>query len=344
MKPMNRRLLTPLILSLALLTAWSAAGDRLVHLPRWAQATDDAYVRADLTPLAARVEGHVLTVRVKDHQRVHRGELLVELDPAEYAARVQEAEAHVASARATLQALTPRAVALKATVAAAGAAIEESQAQLEQRTLEAARQQTLAAQQLTTGQDVERATADASRSSAELRRRTAERQKAEAEVAMLGAQVLEAQAQLAAREAQLTEARLQLEYTRIVAPADGVVGERGVHVGQLVRAGAPVITLVELDTVWVTANFKENQLSTLQPGHHVRVTIDTFPGVELLGTVDSFSPASGSQFSALPQDNATGNFTKIVQRVPVKVTLDVPEVLRGRLLPGMSAIVSIEQS
>ncbi len=341
---MRRRLLTPLILSLALFTAWTAAGDRLVRLPRWGDSTDDAYVRADITPLAARVEGFVLAVRVKDHQRVKRGDVLVELDPADWAARAQEAEAHVASARAVLETLEPRAVAQRATVSATLAAIDETHAELEQRTLEATRQKTLSAQQLTTGQELERATFEVTRAEAELRRRTADRHKADADVSTLRSQVKEAAAQLAACEAQLTFARLQLEYTRIVAPADGVVGERGVHVGQLVRAGTPVITLVELDTVWVTANFKENQLATLVPGASVRVTVDTFPGVTLAGTVDSLSPASGAQFSVMPPDNATGNFTKIVQRVPVKVTLEVPEALRGRLLPGMSAVVSLEKS
>ena len=338
---MKKKLLTVTAFTVALLSALSAAGDRLVRLPRGAHTTDDAYVRADLTPLAARVEANVLEVHVHDHQRVKRGELLVDLDASEFVARVQQAEAHLTSAQARLHTLRQRKTAQRATLTATRAAIDETRAQLTQLSTEAGRQRAMGKSGLTSEQELERAVAGEQRGAAELRRREAETLRAGAELEMLDAELLEADAEVRARAAELELAKLELSYTRIVAPADGTVGERAVHPGQLVRPGTPVITLVELDTVWVTANFKENQLASIEPGHPMRVTVDTFPDVPLEGRVDSIAPGSGAQFSLLPPDNATGNFTRIVQRVPVKVLLSVPPALRGRLLPGMSATVTI---
>jgi membrane fusion protein (multidrug efflux system) len=160
-------------------------------------------------------------------------------------------------------------------------------------------------------------------------------------MAVLDTQELQLRADLKSRQAVLALARITLGYTRIVSPVDGMVGERGVRTGQYVRPGMQVISVVPLDTVWVVANFKETQLTRVAIGQPASITVDTFPGVVVTGHVDSISPASGSQFSLLPPDNATGNFTKVVQRIPVKIVLDRGHPLFGRLLPGMSVIATI---
>jgi membrane fusion protein (multidrug efflux system) len=160
---------------------------------------------------------------------------------------------------------------------------------------------------------------------------------------MLSAQIAQAEADVLAARAAVETQKLQLSYTQIIAPADGMVGERQVRVGQLVRPGTPCITMVDIDGVWVTANFKERQLTHARRGQRARVWVDTFPGVEIPARIDELAPASGAQFSMLPPDNATGNFTKIVQRIPVKLLLDVPPRLRGLVRPGMSAVVELER-
>ena len=159
---------------------------------------------------------------------------------------------------------------------------------------------------------------------------------------VLDTQELQLRADLKSKQAVLALARITLGYTRIVSPVDGMVGERGVRAGQYVRPGVQVISVVPLDTVWVVANFKETQLTRVAIGQPASITVDTFPGVVVTGHVDSISPASGSQFSLLPPDNATGNFTKVVQRIPVKIVLDRGHPLSGRLLPGMSVIATID--
>ncbi|AKU95513.1 Multidrug resistance protein A [Labilithrix luteola] len=337
-------LVTAGILLFAGLAAAAAQSDRKMAFPINEGATDDAFVRADITPLSSRVEGHVLRVLVQDNERVRAGQLLVEIDPADFEAKVREGEARVAAAQALLESNRTKQLVQRNSVAAASAAVDATSAGMQRAELEAQRHDRLSSGGLVSAQDHERATYDALRARAELRQRGSERDRSTAEQVYLDAERRRLEAELSAANAMLDLARIQLGYTRIVAPANGVVGERGVRVGQLVRPGSQIIHLVAIDDVWVTANFKERQVGVLQPGTPVRVTIDTFPGVEIPGVVDSLSPASGAQLSLLPPDNATGNFTKIVQRIPVKIALRPPRELAGRLIPGMSAVVSIERA
>lgn len=339
---MLRRFIVPLLLGVAALGALSAASDRQVRLPHGANSTDDASVRADLIPLSAQVEGQVAKVLVRDHQRVTAGQVIAQIEPAEYEARVRQAEALVQRSQAQLQAVRRRREAAGASVAAAAAFVEGAKVALARSEREDERQGALSKDGLTSEQERERAGFDAASSQADLRRRSAEHRRAAVEPALLDAEAQQITAELAAHEAELAEAKLKLAYTTITAPIDGVVGERQVRAGQLVRPGTQLITVVQVDEVWVTANFKEQQLAALAVGAPVQVFIDAFPDVRLTGQVESVAPASGAQFSLLPPDNATGNFTKIVQRVPVKIAVNVPEALRGRLLPGMSATVAAE--
>jgi membrane fusion protein, multidrug efflux system len=388
------------------------------------QRTDDAYLRADITPLSTRVSGSVAQVAVSDYQRVKAGDLLVQLKDDDFKAQVAQAEAGVAAAQAALennakqkelqasrimqaqagvQAASAQITQAGAAIQAAQsdvangqagvdaaqakvpdtqAAVQAAQADAERTLLERRRQEALLELGSATKQKVEQVVADQERYAATLESRKAEVAqtralvesrraelgKARAQVSLRRAEEQQARAQAASRSAELDaqikqravldaqEQQLQadlnakqealkvaqtnLDYTRIVAPTDGIVGERKVRVGQLVSPGTQVIALVE-NTIWVQANYEETQLTHVVKGDSAKVTVDTFPGVVLRGHVEEIAPASGSQFALLPPDNATGNYTKIVQRIPVKIVLDPNPDLANRLRPGMSVIAEI---
>ena len=346
-KPEQLKRLFGLSVSAAILAI--AAAVAILFASRWdawvgahvAQTTDDAYVKGDLTPLSAKIEGYLTKVPINDFQRVKAGELLVQIEDDDYKARVDQAEADVAAAEATIENLKSRKAEQRAQIAAAQSAITATQADVERTRLEEVRQQNLVASTYGTRQRLEQATADEKRFQATLARGRDELEAQRSQMAVLDTQELQLRADLKSRQAMLALARITLGYTRIVSPVDGMVGERGVRTGQYVRPGMQVISVVPLDTVWVVANFKETQLTRVAIGQPASITVDTFPGVVVTGHVDSISPASGSQFSLLPPDNATGNFTKVVQRIPVKIVLDRGHPLFGRLLPGMSVIATI---
>jgi membrane fusion protein (multidrug efflux system) len=305
------------------------------------QTTDDAYVRGDLTPLSAKVEGYLRKVPINDFQRVKAGELLVEIEDDDYRARVDQAAADVMAAEASIENLKSRKAQQRAQIAEAESAIAATNADVERTRLEEIRQREMVASTYGTHQRLEQATADEKRFQAMLARARDDLEAQRRQMAVLDTQELQLRADLKSKQAVLTFAKITLGYTRIAAPVNGMVGERGVREGQYVRPGVQVISVVPLDTVWVVGNFKETQLTRVAIGQPASITIDTFPGVVVTGHVDSISPASGSQFSLLPPDNATGNFTKVVQRIPVKIVLDRGHPLSGQLRPGMSVIATI---
>src|SRR5215472_3922293 len=305
------------------------------------QTTDDAYVRGDITPLSAQVEGYVRLVAVGDFQMVRAGDLLVQIDDDDCQARVAQAEADVLGADAAIQNLKARKDLQHAQIDQAQREIEATQADVDRTVLELRRQRALLATTYGTTQKVEQATADEKRFEATLARNQAEFQGARRQMGVLDTEESQLRAEAKAKKALLDLARINLGYTRIVAPVNGMVGERGVRAGQYLRPGTQVISVVPLNNVWVVANYKETQLTHVAIGQKAEITIDTFPGLTVTGRVDSIAPASGSQFSLLPPDNATGNFTKVVQRIPVKIVLDGDNPLAGRLRPGMSAVATI---
>ena len=363
------------------------------------QKTDDAYLRADITPLSTRVSGTVKEVAVEDYQKVKAGDLLVQLKDDDYRAQLEQSEAAVQAANAALENNSKQKALQDSRIAQAQAGVEAAKAEIAQaeanieatradianarasvqaanadvvRTrLEKERQAALVESASATRQKLEQVTADEARFGAQLESRRADHAKTESLLSLrqaqaqqaraglasrqseleaqrkqrgvLDAQQLQLNADLRAREAAVTVARTNLEYTRIVAPSDGIVGERKVRVGQLVSPGTQVISLVENDT-WVQANYKETQLTNVRKGDSALVTVDTFPGVKLKGHVEEIAPASGSQFALLPPDNASGNFTKIVQRIPVKIVIEHDQRELERLRPGMSVIVDINTS
>ncbi len=331
------------------------------------QVTDDAYVRGDLTPLSTKVAGIVRSVHVSDYEQVHKGELLVELQDNDFQAQVEQASAAVEAAKAAIEdnvrqrelqdARIQKALAgidqAKAQIVAAQAGKEATNADLVRTRSERKRQEGLYQTHSTTEQKVEQAVADEERFAAQYASRDADLEEARtmlrssemaAEAERRAKIVLESQeaqllADLRAKQAGLAVAEVDLGYTKISAPGDGSVGERQVRPGQLVSPGTQVIAFVD-KTKWIQANYRETQLTNVRVGDPAELRIDEYPGQVIHGKVIEIAPASGSQFALLPPDNATGNFTKVVQRIPVKIALDDPE-LASKLRPGLSVTATI---
>ena len=308
---------------------------------RSTQSTDDAYVRADVTPLSTKISGIVSVVAVEDYQQVKAGDLLVQIKDDDFRAQVEQAEAGVLAAQAALENNHRQKELQASKIAQAQANINAARADVERTRLERLREEALEKTGSSTHQKLEQAVADEERLRATLISRQAELDTQRRQVAVLDAQENQLKADMSAKEAAVKLARINLDYTRIVAPTDGIVGERKVRAGQLVSPGTQVISLVG-QTVWVVANYKETQLRNVRAGDKADVIVDGVPGVVFTGRVETVSPASGSQFSLLPPDNATGNFTKIAQRIPVKIVLDPKQALADRLRPGMSVIATIK--
>ena len=305
------------------------------------QTTDDAYIKADTTRLSGRVAGAVLTVAVQDFQRVKAGDLLVQIDPADYEAQVAQAEAGVAGAQAAFDNLANQIELQYATIAQGEAQQVSAQAQEVEARQEQERQQSLTQTEAGTRQKLEQATAAYARAQADVRASRAVIAEERHQLEVLSGTRKQRAADIAAAKATLSAARLKLGYTRVTAPFDGVVGEREVQPNDYVNIGTNLIDVVPLPDVYIIANYKETQLTRVKPGQPVEVKVDSFPGEPLRGRVERIAPASGSQFALLPPDNATGNFTKVVQRIPVRIQLDKGQPLLERLLPGMSVVTAI---
>jgi membrane fusion protein (multidrug efflux system) len=331
------------------------------------QVTDDAYVRGDLTPLSTKVAAIVRAVDVADYQQVHKGDLLVELQDDDYRAQVDQAEAAVAAARASIEenvrqrqlqeTRIAKAMAgidqARAQIAAAEAGKDAVQAELTRARAERKRQEGLYQSHSTTQENLEAAVAADGNLSAQSASRDADLVQAQTMLrsselgaeaerrskAVLESQAMQLQADLRAKQANLAAASVNIGYTKIYAPGDGTVGERQVRPGQLVSPGTQVISFVAL-TKWVQANFRETQLTNVKVGDSAEIRIDEYPGQLIRGKVVDIAPASGSQFALLPPDNATGNFTKVVQRVPVKIALE-DSTFATKLRPGLSVIATV---
>jgi membrane fusion protein (multidrug efflux system) len=334
---------------------------------RTEQSTDDAYVRGDLTPLSTKVPGIVRAVKVSDYQKVRAGDLLVELEDEDYKAQVAQASAAIEAAKAAIEnnrrqrelqeTKIDKALAgidlAKAQVAAAQAGIGAVQADVTRTRAERARQEALLATQSTTKQRVETAVADEERFSANLASRQADLEQAKSSLrsneisveserrtkVVLESQERQLVADLHAKDAALTVAQVNLGYAQIHSPGDGIVGERQVRAGQLLSPGAQILTFVA-DTRWVQANYRETQLAHMKVGDPAEIRVDVYPGRVWKGHVVEIAPASGSQFALLPPDNATGNFTKVVQRVPVKIAFDDTSHA-AELRPGLSVVAEV---
>ena len=340
--PPNKRVLA--IVGIIALVAIGAGG-RMWYRSHHYVETENAYVTGRVHQVSSRVAGVVTKVLVDDNQMVKAGDVLAELDPADHRVRIEQIEAQIVSMQQQVGQADAQLLQTRAQAAAAGAQIKQAEAQLVRARQDAERFGQLYNDTMKAVSKAEVDASSAARAGAvadvAARRDNAAAAQAQIGAAEAGRDVLKAQVKVL--QAQLKDAQQQLGYNRIVAPTDGRVGRRSVEVGARVQAGQAMLAVVE-DNVWVVANFKETQLAGLQPGQAVSLEVDALPDHHLVGRVDSFAPASGNQFALLPADNATGNFTKIVQRVPVKITLDPQDVKKyaGRLVPGMSVVAEIE--
>jgi membrane fusion protein (multidrug efflux system) len=306
------------------------------------QTTDDAYLAADLTPVAAKVSGYVSDMPVQDFERVHAGQLLVQIDQRDYRAAVDQLSASVLAAGATIEALKAQRSLQAANVEAAKATIAATTANVDQNERDLARQHKLLETGSSSTEAGEKLQTSHAQLTAQLQQNRAQELAAARQLDVLAAQQAQAEAALAAQTASLEVAQINLGYTSIVAPQDGVIGQRQVKPGQFVPVGGQVTSLTPLPNVWVVANYKETQLTHMAAGQKADIRVDTFPGRTLHGHVLAFAPGSGQVFSLLPPDNATGNFTKVVQRVAVKILIDDAAGVADRLRPGMSVVATVE--
>jgi membrane fusion protein, multidrug efflux system len=333
--------------------------------------TNDAYVQADITPLSTRISGTVKRMKVEDFDSVNAGQVLVEIDDTEYRSILRQAQAALAAAHATfnenqaakqvqrakIQIAEAAVAEAEAAVSTARASVASVQPDADVAAVELKRQEALLASKATTKQQLQSAQAEAGRYAGQLAKSKADLERAEAaltssrakfeaekrELAALDSRDGLYKAEIEAKRAAIVVAEVNLGYTQITAPTNGSVGQRLVQEGQLVTPGMQVIDLVKGDA-WIQANYLETQLTSIRKGDVAEIKIDAFPGVLLHGKVEEISPASGSQFALLPPDNATGNFTKVVQRIPVKIALDPGHPLQDRLRPGLSTEVTIHPS
>lgn len=284
-------------------------------------STDNAQVDGHIVPILPKVGGFVAEVRVNENQNVKAGDTLVVLDDRDLRARLQQTEADLAALLATVSSRTR--------VGQAEAAVAQAQGNAVKARADLARIEPLAIQNVVSQQQLDAARAGAT---------AAEAQLASAQAALVGAD-----ARVAAARASRDQAALQLSYTRVTAPSNGVVSKKAVELGQLVQPGQPLMTVVPLDDIWVTANLKETETADVTPGDSATITVDAYKGQDFCGHVESLSPATGAKFSLLPPDNATGNYTKVVQRIPVRIRLDCSKVDAAHpLRPGMSVVATIK--
>ncbi len=339
--PRTRRLA---LLGAALLLVAGAAGTFGYHwwtVGRFIEATDDAYVSAHNTTLAAKVAGYVSTIAVEDNSRVHAGDVIATIDDGDFRLAADAARDKVATQQATVDRIGQQIIAQRASVDQAKAQLTSAQAGATRMALELERQQALAQRDFASRQTLEQAQSNRDQTAAGVQSAQAALDAAAANVDVLKAQQQEAAKTLEELRTALAKAERDLSFTVIRAPVDGVIGNRAVQTGDYVQTGQRLATLVPLDDVYVDANFKETQLATLQPGQKVAITVDALPGQTIEGTVASLAPASGAVFSLLPPDNATGNFTKIVQRLPVRISVPLDVATRQVLRPGMSVVASV---
>lgn len=305
------------------------------------QSTDDAYIAADATLVAPQVAGNIVELLVEDHQPVRKGQLLARIDERDYAVAADIARADLARAEADLARARAAVAQQGSAIRRAGAAIDAGSATLKFADANAARYRDLASDGSATQQDRQQADSQAEAAAAHHASDVAALAGAKQQVDVLAAQVAQAEAQVARSKASVAAAQLNLSYTRIVAPIDGVIGQRAVRIGAYTRVGAPLLAIVPLQQAYVAANFRETQLAAMRVGQRVTIAVDMLPGVTLQGHVTSLAPASSVSFSPIAPDNATGNFTKVVQRLPVKIAIDPGQQAAQRLKVGMSVTPTV---
>lgn len=340
-RPEVRRRMPHAVAAATMVTLLVAGGLWLADKARF-EATDNAYVKADTVIVSPQIEGLVARVLVDDNEAVEAGRVLVELDPAEVTARLAEAEANVAALRAGARFASARAAAGLSQIAERQAAISRAEAGARIAQSELERYSRLSQGGWVATQRLQTARAQADQAAASVREARASLASQQREAAAMGAEGAQAAAAAKQAEAALAQARIDVDRTVIRAPVAGVVGARGVRPGQYVRPGSNLMSIVPLGETYVVANFKETQVARMRIGQRVSIRADAFGNARVSGRIASFSPATGSEFALIPVENATGNFTKIVQRVPVKIAVDREDALAAALRPGLSIAVKVD--
>ncbi len=309
---------------------------------RFIESTDDAYVGGNVTPIAPHIAGFVAAILVTDNQHVSAGQVLVRLDDRDMRAAADHAEAVLRQRTAALDSLRARTVVQQSLIRQASAEVDAKTAQAAFSRLDAARYHTVAASGAGSRQDEQRAISVNQQAQAAIDSAQASLAAARQQMTVLAADTASAEAAVGQAEADLQTARLNLGYTEIRAPVDGYVGNRAAQAGAYVSTGTYLLTIIPSHGLWVDANFKEDQLARMKPGQAATVVADVAPGHALHGHIASLAPGTGAVFSVIPPENATGNFTKIVQRVPVRIVLDGDDAALGRIRPGLSTIASVD--
>jgi membrane fusion protein (multidrug efflux system) len=325
----------------AVLTGAAWYGWDYLTVGQYLVSTDDAYVKADNTTIAPKVSGYLDEVLVGDNERVKAGQIVARIDQRDFKVALDQAKADVAAAGAAIASKQAQLGVQQAVIDAAKATVDVDNATVTFAAQENKRYTDLAATGYGSVQNAQQAQSRNAGARAAIARDTANLASALKQVDLLKAEILQANASLARAEAVQRQAELNLEYTSIVAPIDGVVGNRTLRIGQFVQAGTQLMSLVPASGAYIIANFKETQLTDVRPGQRVAIKVDAYGGREWSAKVDSIAAATGSRFSLLPPENATGNFVKVVQRIPVKIVLDPGQDSEHLLRPGMSVVPTV---
>ncbi|SBV93648.1 Secretion protein HlyD [uncultured Alphaproteobacteria bacterium] len=333
----------PIVIAVAALAGCAATlyGWNWYTHGRFVETTDNATIDGDIVGIAAKVAGRVAVVAVGDNQPVHAGDVLLTIDDADYRAAVDQQAAALEAARAAVTVAEANLAVTRAAIVETRAQLRAAEAERTRASADLARYAKLNAAQYASEQRMQSARADAAKAGAEVERIAASLATQESRLALQAAERVQAQAEAEAQTAALDAARIRLADTVIRAPVDGVVGNRGVRLGQFLSAGQQAMSVVPVAEVYVVANFKETQVARMRPGQPVEIDVDAYKTRSFKGVVDSVSPGSGAMFSLLPPENATGNFTKIVQRIPVKIRLD-RSARDALLIPGMSVEAHVD--
>ena len=338
---MKKRLVLP-VLALLLVGAGAGGWYWWTEL-RFLETTDNAYIDGDLAIVSPRIAGYVAAVEAAENRPVRRGDLLLRLDDRDLRARVEEAAASLRSKEAAIVSAESQRKVQATRVREAGASLASAAAQATWAQSDFDRYSRLIERRSASQQTLDQARAQADRARAEVAAAEAALEAARDQIAVIDAERATADAERAIAQATLELARIDLEHATLRAPIDGVIGNKRVQLGDYLKVGQQLMTIVPLEDLHVEANFKETQLGGMQVGGTVRLEIDAYPETPLTGTIESLAPASGSTFSLLPPENATGNFTKVVQRVPVRIALPRPNPLLGLLRPGLSVVVTADR-
>jgi membrane fusion protein (multidrug efflux system) len=328
--------------ALLFVAAAAGCGNYYWTIGRFLVSTDDAYVQAHSVLISPKVSGYISEVPVDDNQAVKAGQVIARIDPRDYDTALDQARANVAAAQASIETLNQQIAQQRLVVEQDRQQVASDQAALVYSQQDYQRYTILAKDGYGSVQRAQQAQADIREKDAMQQHDIAVVAAAEKQIGVFEAQLAQANATLAQQQAMEHQAELNLSYTAITAPVDGTVGVRTLRVGEYVQAGTQLMAVVPLQAVYIVANYKETQLTNVRPGQPATIDVDTFPGAKIHGHVDSLAPASGQEFALLPPDNATGNFTKIVQRIPLKIVVDEDDPLVGKLRPGMSVEPTID--